>query len=113
MAPFAGTVQAGYSGKVKNNWSAVDEQALSFAKSEIFQSLSANPEVAYVSIPPQSTNLRDHGKVMEFPRNGSYTLEVIAGSQHEHTNKDWKGSFKNWQGSRRYNYMLDISETVK
>lgn len=63
-----------------------------------------------MSIPPDSLNLRDHGKVCEFARDGKYTLDVIAGSQHEHTDKNWKGGFKNWQGSRMYNYTLDIAE---
>ncbi|KAJ5657615.1 uncharacterized protein N7484_001264 [Penicillium longicatenatum] len=113
MPEKTGTVRAGYSGKVKNNWAAVDEQALGFAKSEIFQGLCTNPEVAYVNIPPHSSNIRDHGQVWDFPGNGRYSLEVKPGSQHEHTDKDWKGHFKNWQGSRSYDYMLDLQETSK
>lgn len=111
LRQYSGTTQGGYSGSVKNNWSAVDGEALAVAKSSIFNSLSTNPDVAFVSIPPQDKNIRDHGKVCEYPLGGKYTLDVT--SQHEHTDKDWKGHFKNWQGSRVYNFMIEIMESSR
>ncbi|KAL6253090.1 hypothetical protein RBB50_000811 [Rhinocladiella similis] len=105
LESYSATVRGGYSGKIKNNWAAADEQGWAAAKVQVFEDLNHEPGVAYVVVEGQQSKIQDHGTKYRYT--GNFTREIL--SEQAHTDHDWKGHFKNWQGTRYYRFTLEIA----
>jgi hypothetical protein len=101
--------RGGYSGKVKNNWGEVFNQGYADAKKKIFDQLVAEPDATSVVVDEHKQQFfKDKGQ--QYRYTGNQKHQVI--DQHEHTDKKWDGSFKNWQGRRDYNFEFEIEVTA-
>ncbi|PTB52223.1 hypothetical protein M431DRAFT_510408 [Trichoderma harzianum CBS 226.95] len=99
--------QGGYSGKVRGNWDAVEQQALAGAKQNVFNALLEESDAAEVHVDTLGKQFfKDHGFKYEW--NGHQTNSFTG--QHEHVDRDAFGRFKNWQGSRIYKFGFEIDK---
>ena len=98
-----------YSGGVKSNWDAVYQQAYAIAKENIFKMVKAEPDAASVIVDQFHEDQPVRGNRMSYKWTGGHT-EDITGA-HEHTDKDWRGHFKNWQGNRNYHWNFKVKAT--
>jgi hypothetical protein len=105
---YAGTVPGFYSGSVRGNWTAVQNDAHAAAVRQIFNEICAKPDTAWCTIEGLSRTISTHGFTRRYT--GEHTLVKVAGSEHEHVDRDDFGRFKHWQGNAMYNYDFQIEE---
>ncbi|GMG11273.1 unnamed protein product [Aspergillus oryzae] len=93
-------VKGFYSGKVKGNWIAVDTDAYQKAKQAIFKQLSADPRVSFGQVDDLSKKFRAKGQSWRWT--GKVDKKKL--SEQAHTDHGPFGQFKNWQGTRFYDF---------
>jgi hypothetical protein len=103
------TVNGFYSGSVRGNWAAVEEDAYKNAKAQIFHDLCNDPQSAFVQVDGESKKIQDHGRKCWY--NGNHPEKVI--SEHAHTDftKFPQHKFKSWQGNRTIEFDFEIEIT--
>ena len=105
---YGGTVPGFYSGSVKENWTAVQNDAHVAAVRQIFDEICAKPDTAWCTIEGLSRTISTHGISRRYT--GTNTLVRDDGSMHEHIDRDHFKRFKNWQGNAMFNYNFEIEE---
>lgn len=106
---YATDTEGGYSGKVKNNWNGVYQQALARAKENIYNDLAGKANAADVIVDQYQKHDRPSaGHSMSYKWTGGHEENVTG--QHDHT--DWGPfhQFKNWQGWRSYHWDFEVEE---
>jgi hypothetical protein len=95
------SIKGFYSGSVRGNWIAVDNDAYANAKQAIFNQLAADPRVSFGQVDNLSTKFRAKGQSWRWT--GRVTKRQL--SEQAHTDyKEPFHRFKNWQGTRFFDF---------
>ncbi|KAE8160789.1 hypothetical protein BDV40DRAFT_289872 [Aspergillus tamarii] len=93
-------VRGFYSGKVRGNWVAVDNDAYQKAKQAVFKQLAADPAVSFGQVDDLSKKFRAKGQSWRWT--GRVDKKKL--SEQAHTDHGPFGKFKNWQGTRFFDF---------